>query len=154
MATSTVGEHARARAAPAAAPGWLRASRRLFGRDYPIGWLFILPTVLLLFGLIGYPFVRAVYLSLFNVVGVRQGDFVGLRNYANLWSDDFFVRAVLTTTTFTFWSEVFKFSLGLLAALLLHNLPRWGSVLAGIILLPYIIPEVVRALAWRILLDP
>src|SRR6185369_15250083 len=35
-----------------------------------------------------------------------------------------------------------------------HNLPRWGSVLGGIILLPYIIPEVVRALAWRILLDP
>jgi multiple sugar transport system permease protein len=154
VATSTVGGHARPRSAAPAAGGWLRASQRVFGRDYPIGWLFVLPMVLLLFGLIGYPFVRALYLSLYNVVGVRQGAFVGLQNYLNLWSDDFFVRAVLTTTTFTFWSEVFKFSLGLLAALLLHNLPRWGSVLAGIVLLPYIIPEVVRALAWRILLDP
>src|SRR5207245_6472886 len=35
-----------------------------------------------------------------------------------------------------------------------HNLPKWGSVLGGIVLLPYIIPEIVRALAWRILLDP
>ena len=37
---------------------------------------------------------------------------------------------------------------------MLHNIPRWGSVLGGLILLPFIVPEVVRALAWRILLDP
>src|SRR5918912_1389094 len=154
MATSIAGRQRARPETPAGAPGWLRASQRLLGRDYPIGWVFVLPMVVLLFGLIGYPFVRAVYLSLYNVVGVRQGAFVGLQNYLNLWADDFFIRAVLTTTSFTFWSEVFKFSLGLLAALLLHNLPRWGSVLAGVILLPYIIPEVVRALAWRILLDP
>src|SRR5919204_6493286 len=155
MATPTVRERALAPpSAPAAARGWFRASQRLLGRDYPVGWLFFLPAALLLFGLIGYPFVRALYLSVYNVVGVRQGAFVGLANYAAVWADDFFVRAVATTVTFTFWSEVFKFSLGLLAALLLHNVPRWGSVLAGIILLPYIIPEVVRALAWRILLDP
>ena len=155
MATPTLRERALAPpSAPASARGWFRASQRLLGRDYPIGWLFVLPTALLLFGLIGYPFVRALYLSVYNVVGVRQGAFVGLANYAAVWADDFFVRAVATTVTFTFWSEVFKFSLGLLAALLLHNLPRWGSVVAGIVLLPYIIPEVVRALAWRILLDP
>src|SRR5918912_2176432 len=154
MATSIAGRQRARPETPAGAPGWLRASQRVFGRDYPIGWVFVLPMALLLFGLIGYPFLRAVYLSLFNVVGVRQGDFVGLQNYANVLSDDFFRRAVATTATFTFWSEVFKFSLGLLAALLLHNLPRGGAVLAGIILLPYIIPEVVRALAWRILLDP
>jgi multiple sugar transport system permease protein len=146
---------ARVGAMPTAArPGWFKASTRILGRDWPIGWLFFLPTALLLFGLIGYPFVRALYLSFFNVVGVREGAFVGFQNYANLLSDDFFRRSIVTTTAFTFFSEVFKFSLGLCAALLLHNLPRWGSVLGGIVLLPYIIPEIVRALAWRILLDP
>src|SRR5437660_4073902 len=146
---------ARVGARPGAArPGWFKASTRILGRDWPIGWLFFLPTALLLFGLIGYPFVRALFLSFFNVVGVREGAFVGLQNYANLWSDDFFRRSIVTTTAFTFFSEVFKFALGLCAALLLHNLPRWGSVLGGIVLLPYIIPEIVRALAWRILLDP
>jgi multiple sugar transport system permease protein len=114
----------------------------------------MLPAVGLLFGLIGYPFVRALYLSFFNVVGVREGAFVGLQNYQNLWADDFFRRAILVTVTFTLASEMFKFALGLSAALLLHNVPRWGAVLGGIILLPYIIPEVVRAMAWRILLDP
>src|SRR5882762_3127423 len=134
--------------------GWFKSSKRVLGRDWPVAYLFFLPTALLLFGLIGYPFVRALFLSFFNVVGVREGAFVGLQNYANLWSDDFFRRAIIVTTTFTFWSEVFKFSIGLAAALLLHNLPRWGSVLGGLILLPYIIPEIVRALVWRILLDP
>jgi multiple sugar transport system permease protein len=137
-----------------ARPGLFKSSQRILGRDWPIAWLFFLPTALLLFGLIGYPFVRAIYLSFFNVVGVREGAFVGFQNYANLWSDDFFRRAIVTTVQFTFFSEIFKFAIGLCAALLLHNLPKWGSVLGGLVLLPYIIPEIVRALVWRILLDP
>jgi multiple sugar transport system permease protein len=139
---------------PAAPPSWYRSSQRALGRDWVNGWLFILPTALLLFGLIGYPFVRGLWLSFFNVVGVRVGAFVGLDNYINLWHDDFFIRSIGVTITFTFWSELFKFTLGLCTALLLHNLPRWGAIIGGLILLPYIIPEVVRALAWRILLDP
>src|ERR1700694_4461951 len=126
----------------AARPGFFKSSQHILGRDWPIAWMFFLPTALLLFGLIGYPFVRAVYLGFFNVVGVRQGAFVGLDNYANLWSDDFFRRSIITTTEFTFFSEIFKFGIGLCAALLLNNLPRWGSVLGGLVLLPYIIPEI------------
>jgi multiple sugar transport system permease protein len=137
-----------------ARPSWFAQSRRVLGRDWSIGWLFFLPTALLLFGLIGYPFVRALYLSFFNVVGVREGAFVGLQNYANLLSDDLFKRSIWTTVTFTFFSEVFKFALGISIALLLHNLPKWSAIIGGIVLLPYIIPEIVRALAWRILLDP
>jgi multiple sugar transport system permease protein len=137
----------------ASAP-WFKKSQRILGRDWPTAYLFIFPTALLLFGLIGYPFLRAVYLSFHNAVGVRIGTFVGLDNYINLWRDDFFWRAVSITLLFTAWSVSIKFALGLSTALLLHNVPKWGSVLGGLILLPYIIPEVVRALAWRVLLDP
>jgi len=35
-------------------PGWFKASKRFLGRDWPIAYLFFLPTALLLFGLIGY----------------------------------------------------------------------------------------------------
>jgi multiple sugar transport system permease protein len=129
-------------------------SRRVLGRDWPIGWLFFLPTAILLFGLIGYPFVRALGLSFFNVVGVREGAFVGFQNYVNLWSDDLFRRSILITISFTFWSEVWKFALGLTIALMLHNMTRWGAIIGGLVLLPYIVPEIVRALAWRIVLDP
>src|SRR4030081_3038356 len=101
---------ARVGAVPVAArAGWFKSSQRILGRDWPIAWLFFLPTALLLFGLIGYPFVRALYLSFFNVGGVREGVFVGVQNYVTLWSDDFFRRSILITTQFTFFSEIFKF---------------------------------------------
>jgi multiple sugar transport system permease protein len=135
-------------------PGWYTQTRRVLGRDWAVGWLFFLPAALLLFGLIGYPFVRALILSFFNVVGVREGAFVGFQNYTNLWSDDLFRRSILTTISFTFWSELFKFAIGISIALLLHNLPKWSAIIGGLVLLPYIVPEIVRALAWRILLDP
>src|ERR1044071_3065556 len=99
-----------------AKPGWFHTSKRILGRDWPVAWLFILPTALLLFGLVGYPIVRAAYLSLFNVVGTREGTFVGLQNYVNLWSDDQFARAVRTTAIFTVGSVAIKFVLGLAAA--------------------------------------
>ena len=51
---------------------WFKSSQRILGRDWPTAYLFVLPTVLLLFGLIGYPFFRAVYLSFHNAVGVRS----------------------------------------------------------------------------------
>jgi multiple sugar transport system permease protein len=139
---------------PKASGSWLKSSQRILGRDWITGWLFVLPMVLLLFGLIGYPFVRAVWLSLHNAVGVRTGDFVGLQNYANLWADDFFLRAVSVTVVFTIVCVTLKFLLGLGTALLIHHVPRWGSVLGGLALLPYIIPDTVKALAWRVLLDP
>jgi multiple sugar transport system permease protein len=155
MAAPTTSPHGVALArAPAASRPWFKTSQRILGRDWSTAWLFVLPMVLLLFGLIGYPFGRAVYLSFHNAVGVRVGDFVGFDNYVNLWKDDFFIRAVGVTVTFTVASVFIKFWIGLAAALLLHNIPRWGSVLGGLILLPYIIPDVVRALAWRVILDP
>jgi multiple sugar transport system permease protein len=141
-------------AQPVAARPWFKTTQRILGRDWPTAYLFEQPMVLLLFGLIGYPFVRAIYLSFHNAVGVRIGNFVGFDNYINLWADDFFIRAVRVTIVFTAVSVFFKFWLGISTALLLHNAPRWGSVLGGLILLPFIIPEVVRALAWRVLLDP
>jgi multiple sugar transport system permease protein len=155
-------------AAPTARPGslrvgadagiasrpWFKSSQRVLGRDWPTAYLFVLPMVALLFGLIGYPFGRAVYLSFHNAVGPRIGNFIWFDNYVNLWQDDFFIRAVMTTVVFTAASVFIKFWLGLGTALLLHNVPRWGSVLGGLILLPYIIPDVVKALAWRVLLDP
>jgi len=141
-------------AQPLAAQPWFKATQRILGRDWPPAYMFILPTVLLLFGLVGYPFARGIYLSFHNAVGIREGNFIWFDNYKNLWSDDFFIRAVWTTAQFTFFSVLVKFCLGIVTALLLHNAPKWGAVLGGLILLPFIIPEVVRALAWRILLDP
>ena len=101
-----------------------------------------------------YPFLQALWFSFHNVVGFRVGAFVGLDNYIALWGDDRFTGSIGVTLTFTAASVVLKLVLGMSAALLLHNVPRWGAVFGGLLLVPYVVPEVVRALAWRLILDP
>jgi multiple sugar transport system permease protein len=133
---------------------WVVSLRRLLGRDWAAAYVFVLPSLLLLGGLIAYPFLNAVYLSFTNTVSLQTGPFVGLRNYQILWEDRSFRQAVQNTFVYTISSVFFKFWLGLLGALLIQRAKRFGNILAGAILLPWIIPSVVIALTWRNLLDP
>jgi multiple sugar transport system permease protein len=61
---------------------------------------------------------------------------------------------VVNSFVFTAYAEVFKVVLGLSAALLLHHRRRGRAVLAGLLLLPWVVPTVVTAFSWRSLLDP
>lgn len=134
--------------------GLLAASKRLLGKDWPVAIVFAAPLVLLIFGLIGWPLVQAVILSFYRVVGVRNSGFAGLDNYQRLWADDQFREAVVHTVKFAVISVFVKFWVGLAAALMLHNVKRFRSVFTGLVLLPWIVPEVVAALTWRGLYDP
>ncbi len=128
--------------------------RDWLGRDWAAAYIFVLPAVLLMGGLIAYPLLRAVYISFTNTVSLKTGPFVGLDNYVTVWTDPNFRSAVKNTVVYTFWSVFFKFWLGLTVAILLHRLKRWGGVLTAAILLPWIVPSVVAAIAWKGLLDP
>jgi multiple sugar transport system permease protein len=134
--------------------GFLTASKRLLGKDWPVAVVFAAPLVLLIFGLIGWPLIQAVFLSFYRVVGVRNNGFAGLDNYQRLWADDQFREAVVHTVKFAVVSVFVKFWVGLAAALMLHNIKRFRSVFTGLVLLPWIVPEVVAALTWRGLYDP
>ncbi len=135
-------------------PSWRIGLRNLLGRDWAAAYVFVLPTILLMGGLIAYPLLRAVYISFTNTVTLKTGPFVGLENYETVWSDPNFRSAVSNTVVYTFWSIFFKFFLGLTVAILLHRLKRLGGILTAAILLPWIVPSVVAAIAWKGLLDP
>jgi ABC-type sugar transport system permease subunit len=146
---------ARERSLRSARRGFTSTSLRLFGRDWRIAWLFFLPSALLLGGLVAYPLVSAVWTSMHIAVGPRMGAFVGLDNYIDLWTDDDqFRSAVWQTVRFTFYSVFFKFWLGLAAAVILHQKIKFRNILTALVLLPWIVPEVVTALAWRGIFDP
>jgi len=135
--------------------GFLGASARVLGRDWKIAWFFFFPSALLLVGLVAYPLASAVWTSLHIAVGPRVGAFVGLDNYIDLWTDDDqFTSSVWQTIRFTFWSVFFKFWLGLAAAVMLHQKIKARNLLTALVLLPWIVPEVVTALAWRGIFDP
>src|SRR5215218_3855607 len=80
--------------------GFWTQSKRILGRDWPVAYLFAAPLVLLLFGLIGYPIVYALWMSTHNLVNITDRGFVGLEMYQRLWQDAQFIRSVRTTVIF------------------------------------------------------
>ena len=125
----------------------------LLGKDWKIALILLLPIVLLIGGLILWPFLNAIYLSM-TVRQNRREVFVGMANYARLLVDDDYTGAVLNTIRFTVISVGLKLVVGLSIAMLLNSKIPLRSLLSGIMLLPWIVPEVVTALTWRGIFDP
>lgn len=128
--------------------------QRILGRDWKIAFFFVAPMVILLLLFIAWPFVDAAYTSMTIRTLAREEKFVGFQNYIRLYQDPFYRQAVRATFIFTAGSITFKLLFGMIAALLLHSQKRWRNLLTGLVLLPWIIPSVVQALAWRSILDP
>jgi multiple sugar transport system permease protein len=128
--------------------------RRAFGPDWKVALPFVLPLIILLTGLIAFPVFKAIQLSFTTRQLTDAEHFVGIQNYKDLLHDKFFKDAISNSVVFTAYSEVFKVTAGLIAAMLLHNLKRGRAVLTALVLLPWIVPTVVTALAWRSIFDP
>ena len=145
------------------APAFRLASRRstadrlqsIFGRDWKIALIFVLPTVLIMAGLIFWPFVNAILLSTtsLNFLSGETAN-VGLRNYQRLFSNSDYLLSMQNTIRFTIWSLAIKFATGMAIALILNSRLPARALLSGIMLLPWIVPEIVTALAWKSIYDP
>ncbi|MBM0277300.1 ABC transporter permease [Micromonospora tarensis] len=138
---------------PAPGPGSLTAVQRRLGRDWRLATLFLAPMALLVGGLVLVPIARSIITSTTERHG-QETVFVGLGNYLSLVGDEQFHTGVVNSFVFTAYAEIFKVVLGLAAALLLHHRRRGRAVLAGLLLLPWVVPTVVTAFSWRSLLDP
>ncbi|WP_112263986.1 ABC transporter permease [Lentzea terrae] len=141
-----------ARPAPSSSSS-LSTSQRLLGRDWRLAAVFIGPTLVLVAGLILIPIVSSVLTSATERHGAETV-FVGLDNYTALLDDGVFHKGVLNSFVFTAYAEIFKVTLGLIAALMLHHMRRGRAIIAGVILLPWVVPTVVTAFTWRSLFDP
>lgn len=127
----------------------------LFGRDWNVGYLFVLPMVLVMALLIFWPFVSAIFISTTSLNFLTgETTNVGLRNYQRLWTNSDFLQSMQNTIQFTFWSLLLKFVIGMTVALILNSRLPFRSLLSGIMLLPWIVPEIVTALAWKSIYDP
>ena len=133
-------------------PKW---SEAILGRDWRVAIPFVAPLVIIMAGLILWPFINAVLLSMtVRSVVTRTDQYVGFANYARLLQDSDFITSVGNTLQFTLVSVAVKFVVGMAIALLLNSKLWFRSILTGIMLLPWIVPEVVTALTWRSIYDP
>ena len=144
--------------APAIRAGSAHGPRRLqnlLGRDWKIAIPFVLPMVVIMAGLIMWPFIDAIRLSTTSLNFLTgQTVSVGLRNYQRLLTSSDYLFAMRNTIVFTSWSLAVKFVTGMTIALILHSRVPFRSLLTGIMLLPWIVPEIVTALAWKSIFDP
>jgi multiple sugar transport system permease protein len=129
--------------------------KNVLGRDWRIAYLFVLPMVLLMAGLIFWPFISAILMSM-TTFNFQTGDTmqVGLRNYQRLYTNSDYLLSLSNTINFTFWSLSIKFVTGMTIAMILHSKLPYRNLMSAIMLLPWIVPEIVTALAWKSIYDP
>ena len=117
------------------------------------GWWFILPSLLLLFTIVGVPLYYAARYSLHEVLlfRFRLQPFVGLENYQRLLEDPLFLGATRTTIVFTLANTVLAVLTGLLIAFLLSNRAvRYKSLFMAFFLLPFVMTQVVTGVTFRL----
>lgn len=119
------------------------------------GLLLVLPSAALVVGVVMYPVIYLVRLSLFDAHAyLPRQDFVGLDNYAAaLTSTDTFWQSTWLTVVYAGATVALQTALGVAVALLLHQQFRSRGLVRMFAILPYMIPTVVVAIVWRWLFD-
>ena len=120
------------------------------------GWLaiwFMLPTALILGLFLAFPLVKGIWLSFTDTRIGRPGQFVGLENYEWLWDDHVFWLSVFNTLLYTAVASVVKFAIGLYLALLLNKHIPFKTVIRSIVLIPFVVPTVLSAIAFWWIFD-
>jgi raffinose/stachyose/melibiose transport system permease protein len=101
------------------------------------------------------PMVLAGYYSLFNWNGLGPLDkFIGLDNYTRALGDPVFRAAVGHNAFIVVASIVIQLPLALGLALLLNRRLRGRAILRMVLFAPYVLSEVVTAVAWQLILQP
>ncbi len=132
----------------------LRTASATERREWLLAFCLLLPACIMLALFVAYPFVRGIWLGFTNTVVGQAGTFIGLQNYVTLWHDDIFRRAATNTFVYTGVATVLKLALGMVVALMMNNLLGFKRLLRASMLLPWIVPTVLSALAWKWMFDP
>jgi multiple sugar transport system permease protein len=130
-----------------APPGRSRLSSLLEDRN-TLSVLFMLPAALLLLVFLTYPLLLGVWLGFTDTTIGRAGQFIGLENYQGMWIDTVFWLSMFNTVLYTVVASVFKFALGLWLALLLNERLPFKAFIRAIVLLPFVVPTVLSAIAF------
>ena len=113
-----------------------------------LGYWFMLPALAFLFLFLAYPLGLGVWLSFTDARIGRAGVFVGLENYEWLQGDSIFWLSVFNTLLYTIVASIIKFGAGLYLALLLNKHLPFKAMIRAAVLIPFIVPTVLSAIAF------
>jgi len=131
-----------------------KKKRSLFAGDVRLGWLLVTPALLVVLGMVAYPFIEAIRISFTDKsIGRGPGHWVGLANYVYILHWPEFTQMVVRTLAFTIAAVVLKTVVGLVLATSLNQDFRGRNILRGVFMLPWILPTYIIVLVWRWIFD-
>jgi multiple sugar transport system permease protein len=113
----------------------------------------MIPAAAILLMFLAYPLFKGVWLSFTDAKIGRDGVWIGLENYEWLWDDKIFWLSVFNTLLYTIVASVFKFAIGLYLALLLNEKLPFKAMIRSIVLIPFVVPTVLSAIAFWWIFD-
>jgi len=116
-------------------------------RNTRIGYLFVLPSLLVVIFVLVYPVIQAFLYSL--KPEYSENSEWSFENYANLISDDRFVESFNNTLIFTFFTIPAELIFGLVIAVLLNKEFKFRGIVRVAILFPWALPTALNAIMWR-----
>ena len=122
-------------------------NRLLENRNF-LGIVFMLPGGLLLLLFLSYPLGLGTWLGFTDAKIGRAGEWVGFDNFEYLFGDAVARLSVFNTVFYTVVASVFKFALGLWLAILLNQRLPFKSFFRAVVLLPFIVPTALSAIAF------
>lgn len=126
--------------------------KKEFWMKYKIPYLFIFPAFLVIVVIVIYPMIYEIYISFINrnlyTWGVNE-KFIFLKNYISILKSANFYKILGRTILWTVINLIFHVYGGLYYALLLEKRLPGTRLIRGILILPWAIPQVILALAWR-----
>jgi len=126
--------------------------RNALKRKSTAAFLMTLPLIVLIAVFVLYPALYSMHLATLNKSMTK---FVGLGNFEFLFKRDTFWMVVKQSCIFAISAVIFKALIGFIAAHFVHNIPAKGQrKWRGMLLVPWVIPTAMSALAWLWLFDP
>jgi multiple sugar transport system permease protein len=137
-----------------AIPARQRLAFRLLDDRNVLGLLMIAPAAAFLLVFLAYPLGLGFWLGMTDATIGQPGRFIGFANFVSLAHDQIFWLSVFNTTFYTVVASALKFGLGLYLALLLNRRMPMKSLIRAVVLLPFVTPTVLSAIAFWWIYDP
>lgn len=117
--------------------------------------IFLAPAFLLFTLILFVPIIQVIFYSLCNYTGLTKPDFVGLKNYIDLFTSDETMKTALKNSIFFMvFSGITQQVIGLFLAVILTNL-KWGrNLFKNIYYLPCVLSSAALGLLWAFLFNP
>lgn len=123
--------------------------------DRLLGIAMILPAAVLIVVFALYPAVQGLMVSFFHVEpATLERTYRGTENYNALFHNDLFWESLVRSVKLLVITTIFQLIIGLGISLLVHQELKGRNLARGIVLFPYLVPAIVIALTWRLMLDP